>query len=174
MARDQAALSAAARKAWETRRRLHPERWAPTSSTTATTITLPMEERRAREAASRTAATRQALAYLRMTDEELLQLLAREQATLDKWSSHPGLAGWARQTDEGDCVSGGSLGGAIARKQQTFTAARISRLEDELDRRGFDRDVIDGWRFGEMHTVNPEREGLALDEGDTSFDIEAA
>jgi hypothetical protein len=170
---------ASAKKAWETIRakRAAAEGGAPMTSPLPKppkTARLPRAERDEKQARSRTAAAKQALKFMRMTTPELLAELGREQKVLEKWGGHIGIGGWVRMDDSGNSHSGNALSGVIARRQKDFAIARIARIEEELNRRGIDRDISDGWRFSDLQSADPEREGLMLDQGDTSFNFGAA
>ncbi len=105
--------------------------------------------------------------YTGIDTDRLSSLLKDEQAILEKNQSNPALAGWVRTMDNGETVSGGSLGGAIARKQSGFAQSRIADIESELRNRGVPDEDLMRLRLGDPD-ADLERAAIQ-DEGSTPW-----
>jgi hypothetical protein len=105
--------------------------------------------------------------YGKLSDPELVQALQGEQRLLEQNLNHPGRAGWTRFDDDiSTQLSGGTFSGGKALNQGKFALARITRIENELAKRGMTQDEIAAHRMSAT-----ERAGIAADEGDASFDF---
>lgn len=112
--------------------------------------------------------------YAALLDGELFFLLRSEQVVLERFANNPARGGFARGVEGSGVgciavISGGTFAGGRASLMARYAIRRLERIEAQLDARGFDREVIDAHRFGEV-SEQAHREGMMLDAGDTSFD----
>lgn len=124
-------------EAWQNSLRLTEERNAAATATREVPI-------------SGTAVAGKKQDYTKLGNDDLLGLLRDEQGVLETNAAKPQT--WARINEYGDALSGGTLGGAIGRKQAGYAADRLNAIEAELKSRGVDDDLIQEMRFSSPDT----------------------
>jgi diguanylate cyclase (GGDEF)-like protein len=108
------------------------------------------------------------LDYRTASVDQLLDELHGEYGRLEQEGNRI-KGGWARQTNEGGVVSGGTFAEGRARQQFEFAKRRMTALEKELAKRG-----VDETQLSEEMQTRRERDLIQAGDaegGDTSFDF---